>query len=466
MTGDVVIVVPGILGSDLVDNETGKRIWGFPPKLLIKALVSDNALQPLQLTDAERDGDYRRVTATGFLSCPTLLARLFGSEDYRTLLRAAGQVADPDAVHPFPYDWRLPVAHNGARLAVSAQRRLAAQRARQVSRAGRRPARLVFVAHSMGGLVVQAALAHAPDLADDTRVVITLGTPFYGAVKAAAVLNGNRSGADRLGIWDRVAALAATLPGVHDLLPVYRCVDRGASVERLSPSYVADLGGDQELAEQSLGFQERMLRDRPLAAVRHRPIVGIAQPTMQSMRLADGVVHGQNFCFEADDGSAGAVGLQVRPMPVDRDGDGTVYRESGFLPRAEASYRSVQHGAMQANNDVLDQVRAILDERCTGPLMGEGEIGLDVPDAVPVGGGWLLRVTGVGTPSGVGCAIQDAETGRRVQTPRLENGGGGVLARIALPAPGLYRVQVKARGISPVSQLVAVVGPADTGGKA
>lgn len=47
MTSDVVIVVPGIMGSDLVDNDSGKQIWGFPPKLLVKALMSDNGLQPM-----------------------------------------------------------------------------------------------------------------------------------------------------------------------------------------------------------------------------------------------------------------------------------------------------------------------------------------------------------------------------------------------------------------------------------
>ena len=467
MTGDVVIIVPGVLGSDLVDNDTGKQIWGFPPKLLVKALMSDNGLQPLRLTCAEHNGDYRRVSATGLLRRPAWLPRLMGFEDYQGLLRAVGQVADRDAVHPFPYDWRLPVAYNGARLAESARRWLVARRTRQAHERGGPPARLVLVAHSMGGLVARAALAYAPDLVQDTRVVITLGTPFYGAVKAAVVLNGNRSGAHQLGIWDRVAALAATLPGIHDLLPIYSCVDRGSSIERLTPGDVTDLGGNRELAEQSLGFQARMLRDRPLAPLRHWPVVGFAQPTMQSMRLADGVVHGQNFGFQADDDGEVVTGADDRPEPIDRGGDGTVYRESAFLPGVEVSYRSVQHGAMPGNNDVLDQVRAILDERRRGPLMGDGEVGLDVPDVVSAGDSWVFRVTGVDGPNGVRCAVQDTETGRRVQAPRVENGNGGVLARVTVPGPGLYRVQVMPRaGISPVTQLVLAVDPADDGGDA
>src|ERR1700733_10187443 len=150
MTGDAVIVVPGILGSELVDNDTGQQIWGFSPKLLIKALTSGSAaFQALHLTSAERGGYYRRVTATGLLSIPTWLSWLRGSEDYLALLGAVREMAGPDAVHPFPYDWRLPVAYNGVRLAESVRHWLMAQRAGQLPEADGPSARLVFVAHSM-----------------------------------------------------------------------------------------------------------------------------------------------------------------------------------------------------------------------------------------------------------------------------------------------------------------------------
>ena len=64
------------------------------------------------------------------------------------------------------------------------------------------------------------------------RTTITLGTPYYGSVKAAAILNTGRSAPlpSR-----RLRALARTLPGVHDLLPSYRCIDDGDAVRRLIP---------------------------------------------------------------------------------------------------------------------------------------------------------------------------------------------------------------------------------------
>ncbi|MFD8884654.1 hypothetical protein ACFV0H_19325 [Streptomyces erythrochromogenes] len=55
--------------------------------------------------------------------------------------------------------------------------------------AGDRQPRLLFAAHSMGGLVVRAALEQDPELAADTRAVITVGTPFLGSAKAVLPLN-------------------------------------------------------------------------------------------------------------------------------------------------------------------------------------------------------------------------------------------------------------------------------------
>ncbi|MFJ9818719.1 hypothetical protein ACIRU3_26385 [Streptomyces sp. NPDC101151] len=69
----------------------------------------------------------------------------------------------------FPYDWRLPVSINGQRLAQEARAHLQRWLAHPGHAAARQqavdqvPARLVFIAHSMGGLVTYAALALGGD---------------------------------------------------------------------------------------------------------------------------------------------------------------------------------------------------------------------------------------------------------------------------------------------------------------
>ena len=83
------------------------------------------------------------------------------------------------------------------------------------------------------------------------RSIVTLGTPFFGSVKALVVLNSGRGGPVPLP-RGRFMRLAVTLPGEHHLLPRYRCVDTGVGARQLNPQDVASLGGDVELAVASL----------------------------------------------------------------------------------------------------------------------------------------------------------------------------------------------------------------------
>ncbi|GGJ69538.1 hypothetical protein GCM10010121_095330 [Streptomyces brasiliensis] len=189
---------------------------------------------------------------------------------------------------------------------------------------------MVVMFDSMGGLVTRAALAHEHDLIPDTRAVITLGTPFLGAAKAAVILGGDRAHPTPALPPRRMQALAATLPGVHDLLPDYRCVDEGLEIARLSPETVEAFGGSKELASRAQEFQARMRTAAP-ALPGHRAVVGVAQPTVQCLRIENGVVHARHEAFRAyADGDLRRDADGV-PERHDRAGDGTVYRDSASI---------------------------------------------------------------------------------------------------------------------------------------
>jgi hypothetical protein len=51
-------------------------------------------------------------------------------------------------------------------------------------------------------------------------------------------------------------ALAATLPGVHDLLPGYRCVNADSDAHHLTPADVEAIGGNRDLAAAALDFRD------------------------------------------------------------------------------------------------------------------------------------------------------------------------------------------------------------------
>ncbi|MDR6974192.1 hypothetical protein J2X68_000870 [Streptomyces sp. 3330] len=484
ITHDAVVVVPGIMGSALREA-TGRRrlLWGLQDLgwLLSAWQGRGEHLRLLRLDESERSGRYGRVEPAGLLRFPAWAPFLHGLEPYDHLLKTVRDaVADPAAVLEFAYDWRLPVEFNGALLAEAAHRHLAVWRGSEAHGRARRlhpderEARLVFVAHSMGGLVVRAAFAHAVDrgsgLGADTRCVVTLGTPFLGSVKAAVILAGNRSDPLPALPRRRMQALARTLPGLHDLLPDYRCVDAGGDVLRLTSSDVGELGGDKELAADAQRFQRRMRHSGAPDLPGHRAIVGVAQPTAQSLRLDGGVVYEQYVSF-ARDGEGELARDPATGLPVRRDraGDGTVYRDAAALSGGgSVTSLPLQHGALAKDGVALAHVRAILTEhdQGLGPALGAGGIGLDLPDCVEAGRPWLARLTPapgeeLDSHAGIACSVHDAETDRRIDTGRLGWHDGAVAASVVLPAPGLYRIRVTTEGAPPLTQLVLALEPAD-----
>ncbi|MGW4519143.1 lipase/acyltransferase domain-containing protein [Streptomyces sp. NPDC004393] len=434
-TPDACVVVPGIMGSVLQDAATGRPLWGVNVRMLTDPLLGRGLLDDLRADSREQAADAEtakrgrgpnRIRATALLAKPWWLPVFEGLDPYTDLTETLRKVTlAPEAVAPFPYDWRLTVAYNGALLARAARAHLTRWREQAASRpewraaGGRRP-RLLFAAHSMGGLVVRAALEQDPELAADTRAVITVGTPFLGSAKAVLALNVLNAGAKPSWLLRQVQAMAATLPGVHDLLPGYRCLDLGLDVERLTPGDVARFGGDQDLAARSLGEHARH-REEPFVLPGHRAIVGEAQATMQTLDEQQGhaglaVAVGRRHAFDVGDDRE-LVRDPGTGVPARRDttGDGTVHIPSACVGTEAVTYVYGQHGTLMRHDEVLRQVRRIALERPQGPHLGGTRTGpgLETPQLGGTYGEPLaLRVTGLATPAGVHLSVRSAATGR------------------------------------------------------
>ncbi|UQA92338.1 lipase/acyltransferase domain-containing protein [Streptomyces halobius] len=482
-TRDACIVVPGIMGSVLEDTATGAELWGADPGMLTDPLTGKGFLGTLHANGQEQAADddtarrnpLTRIRATTLLTKPWWLPVFEGLDPYTDLHKALQSVTlNPRAVAPFPYDWRLAVAYNGALLAREARAHLARWREQVAARpewraAGERQSRLLFAAHSMGGLVVRAALEQDPELAADTRAVITVGTPFLGSAKSVLALNLLHAGAKPAWLLRHVQAMAATLPGVHDLLPGYRCLDRGLDVERLTPADVARFGGDAHLAARALDEHTRH-RESPFTMPGHRAIVGDAQVTVQTLdeheRAGRGVAVGRHHAFDVgEDGELVRDSLTGIPARRNTYGDGTVHGPSAQAGTEANIYVFGQHGTLPRHDEVLRQVRRIALERPQGAhLGGDGSgdgPGLETPH---LGGNFgeplTLRVTGLDTPAGVRLSVRSATTGRLNHPLTLTGGPDRTWsARFTPDAPDLYRVVLDTGSHVPISQLVLVSPP-------
>ncbi|WP_051450935.1 lipase/acyltransferase domain-containing protein [Actinospica robiniae] len=463
-THDAVVLLPGIMGSVLRDAYTDEKLWGLSGRALADAWTTGRVFERLKVTDDERKGLAGRVAATEPLTLPVGGPLFNGIEPYDLLRKAAVEVTLPGAVLDFPYDWRLSVAHNADLLVEAAHthlrdwRRSCADRPELV---GLDPPRLVFVAHSMGGLIVSDALHTDTRLAADTRSVITLGTPFAGSVLAAAMLAGEHKVAALP--TQRLRTLAVSAPGVYDLLPIYPCLDTGTDVLRLTPEHVAALGGDLEQARLALARRSNA-HDTARALPGHSPAIGIAHPTPTSIALEGGRLtlhlhghrHGSDGLLRRDLGT----GI---PLRFDRRGDGTVPRDAAHPgPTRPSAYIPARHSALTRHEMALDHVKSVLtDQEPLGPMAsGRDGIGIVLPDQAQVGQPWTLEIHTDRSPSAVQATIGSVEEDRPRELPlrRGETPDGGRLlwARHSVGEPGIYRVTVDI-GAGPNTELTELL---------
>ncbi|GHC50339.1 hypothetical protein GCM10010309_06580 [Streptomyces violaceochromogenes] len=464
---DAVIVVPGIMGSVLRDVKSGKRLWGVRKLFQYSARRHEDRMRALSVSAEERAGDTGRIEATGLLDSVDWLPGLGGAQPYNQLVRELRQAAvDPGAVLPFPYDWRLSVEYNGALLADAARRHLKAWRDHAAHRhhlarhpeAG--PARILFVAHSMGGLLVREVL-YRGDLRHDIRAVMTVGTPFSGSVKAAVMLNSGKGGP--LLLPPAVLRdVAPTMPGLYDLLPAYRALDDGHDTRIPTVDDIVELGGVRELAEATVSWRTTR-QDTPLPG--HVTVVGLGKKTLQSYRMRAGTAVGQRFMPVRDRGDDRVLlDAERRRRTEDGMGDGTVYQFAARPARGATEPITVfqDHTALARSRTVIDQACGMLrglsrpDE--LGAVLGNGTFALDVPEWAEPDAPVAIEVSGWDGSSDLRCTVREVSGRDEVLYPDLTpvpGEEGKLVAACVAGRPGLYEIEVVG-GVEPVIQLVLV----------
>jgi hypothetical protein len=342
----------------------------------------------------------------------------------------------PGNLFPFPYDWRLSNRYNGQRLLDQVTPVLERWRAQP----GQADSRLVLICHSMGGLVARWFLQECGG-AEITRKLITLGTPNRGALSALEQLvNGVRKGPWPFRV--DLTSFARSLPSAYQLLPQYLCVESDKGLQPVTgvalPHEV-----DARLVADAAAFHAK-LDAEPLPWSSTHVLTGREQRTTTTAR------------FEGDG---------ITPLWTidgeDEGGDGTV-PTVGSVPHGEAPdspgifFVAEQHGALQSNQGVFDQIHGILTARHVPRRAGpETALDVTVPEVLDPGDPLPVRARLAGDWAPIDATVID-ETGAERARERLTSRDGEMGATFTDLAPGAYVVRVHGAGAEAAARVGAV----------
>lgn len=454
---DVIVLLPGILGSVL--RRDGRDLWSTSGRSILAALTSlGGTVASLKLaSEAGADDD-----AGDGVTAPALLEDLhaipgFWKIDGYTRCRARilerFEATPGENFFEFPYDWRRDNRHHARRL----QRQSAEWLARWREQTRNPNAKLVLVAHSMGGLVSRYFL-EALGGWRDARALVTFGTPHLGAAKVLqTVLDGYPAKVGPLSLPDLTAALRS-FTSVWQLLPVYASFDPGdGALVRLAdtPAHGLDLArvrAGRDFHREIRDAAQRNAADPAYVAsgFTTHAIVGVHQPTVQS------AVAGR-----------GAVSFRERFEGQDEGGDGSVPRISAAPPRTPFQTVLVpeQHASLQNADFALLQLEGILhagwapalDDALSFDVQAPPTpVSLRVEDCYTAGEDVVIRARpGEGSvPLRATLAGDDDASPRTVELAPAADGWQE--ARVPGLSAGAWRVTIEGEGASSVRDVFVV----------
>ncbi len=308
--GPRVFILPGIMGSRLghVQPRSTSLIWLHP------GAISEGRLVDLALASGR--GKRRKLGTVGIM--------LPGYLKLKLSLEVAG--FNP-VFHPF--DWRGDLMQLGRELMQTIER-------------GGDDRPVMLVAHSMGGLVARAALAH--DKSGRIGKLIQLGAPNAGS-------------------FAPVQALRAVYPTVQKVA----ALDYQHSAEELARTVFRTLPGLYQLLPTGARdfFDPRSWPDDALAP--DAALLAKARKSRAQLAPAD------DRCFLiAGVDQETVVAADIRDSQFEytlrRDGDGTVPLDSARWSGARSWYVAENHGGLTMNNLVLAAVDDILRRSDTDRL--------------------------------------------------------------------------------------------------
>ncbi|MFD5030341.1 lipase family alpha/beta hydrolase [Streptomyces sp. NPDC058405] len=461
MKHDLVVFVPGITGSRLTRD--GKDMWELSKQALLQLRHPGRLLKDFQLPpgigDARPEGPHA-LRADHLIKAPNALPGLFtalasrigitpGYPDVRPALKGLHK----DQFLPFPYDWRLSNRLSAADLQEKVERALSLWRERaRTLYPGHDEPKVVFLCHSMGGLIARYYLEVLGGR-EIARTLVTIGTPHRGAAKTVKFLTGHAIDphpgkgpvrdlvigkvAERYN--PQVAELCRTFPSIAQLLPVYDAV-REPGKTRLQPLEdvtVPELGS--ELVRDVFAFQREFTdaQERNEADGK-RPykvyaLGGRNHPTVHGVILAP-----EKLDF---------------PISLNDDqewtGDGTVPEESAFAKWAlddmgDAIWNGYRHAGMAGEESVeMQLVNIFQGKSARATLAGGSDFGVEVPDLAVEGEPFEIVAVGAEADRGVRVRLSAPGQPETPEVPLTPDGAGNLRGEL-VSAAGTWVLEVVA----------------------
>ncbi len=456
---DVVIMLPGITGSVLRKDE--RDVWAFSGQAAWGALRSLGAsVQALALDGDDPDADDLGDGVTATRVIPDLILvpglkkvngysamRAWVEDRFEVTVGAFDDPPDrPANVYEFPYDWRRHNAASARALAKLVDVRLP----RWQEHSGAADAKVILLAHSMGGLVARQYVDVLGGW-ERCRALVTFGTPHRGSVNALDFLaNGYKKA------FVDLTELLRSCSSAYELLPIYPMLEAGGAWQRVCETAGVP-GVDRARAVAARAFHQRIedavAENRTSLSYRDNfavlPIVGTRQEdTLQSARLVGARLTTSSDLppavpaeWRGGDGTVPMVG--ATPIEFDRGFYDTFVPERHsciHLPRVLDPHCRTRLQVIQAPG--VAHIR--------GELSGEAEqapaISLDLddlylPDEPVTIGARMVNVDA--EPGGVRAVV--TRVGSSGPPARIDLGeAGGRWSADAVLAPGLYQVEVRA----------------------
>ncbi len=465
MIHDLVVVLPGIMGSTLARD--GKLVWAPSAGSILTAIATfGDSIRELRLpadVGDEHPGDHVEPMALmpDLHLLPGIWSANIGYGKLLKWLRTRFHFIEPSPedpsrmpnLLPVPYDWRLSNRYNGKRLKGIVEPALERWRSQGESFSD---AKIIFICHSMGGLVARWYIEKENGAAL-TRKLVTLGTPYRGALKALDQLaNGVRKGIGRLQV--DFTTFVRSLPSVHQLLPEYACIESSAGLLKITEIAVPNL--NTAMVSDAMRFHDEM-NQAALLNTDHsydiHPIVGFRQQTYTTAKIIDESVEAIETVSGSDEGGDATV---PRLAAIPKTIAGKVLLPDSPIIRSIPE----QHGTLQSNQAVLDELEFVLTAQ---PVIHraafEYELGVHTEPLVLTGEPVVVEATVAG---GERIALQARvidEHDKEVTHVSLRPSGGVLRASLEPLSPGAYYVTVGGVGstaalVAPVTSTVLVWG--------